>query len=78
MSEPITAGMKAAVELLKMRSKYDSIPEKDDDLDYLVDKVIVALNILLPSEKQYTERGIKSIRPRIREYAEAIRVRKER
>lgn len=73
MSEPTTPGMKAACQLLQMRADYDSIPEKDDDLDFLIDKVLVALNMMLPSEKMYTDKGLKNIRHTIRDYAEKIR-----
>lgn len=77
MGKATTAGMKAAWELLEMRAAYDSIPKKDADLDFLVDKVLIVLNILLPNEKKYTEGGVKSIRHRVRGYAIEIRDRRK-
>lgn len=68
-----SSGIEAAYKLLDMRNEYDSIPEKDKDLEFLVDKVLIALNILLPNKKKYTESGQKSIRPQIRKYAKKIR-----
>lgn len=73
MSKPTSPGMKAAYELLKMRNEWGGIPKKDDDLEFLVNRILIALNLVLESEREYTDKGLKDIKQDVIDYAKQIR-----